>query len=759
MFSDSTPKRQSLRLGLMILALVASFGVTASPASAIDTSVPQVDSFSLASPTTLTPGDTLSVNYAVSDDSGTVTNLIFGFDDPIGGSQQVRVDNNSGIALSGTINLTIPESWPNGAYTLGYIRLFDAVTNPNSAIYWPDGTISKSPAGATGPTTHTLDFSTANFTITGSSADTSVPQVDSFSLASPTTLTPGDTLSVNYAVSDDSGTVTNLIFGFDDPIGGSQQVRVDNNSGIALSGTINLTIPESWPNGAYTLGYIRLFDAVTNPNSAIYWPDGTISKSPAGATGPTTHTLDFSTANFTIACAPSAPSGVGARPFGDLAAQVSWAPSSGNGSPVTSYEVVASPGGAYVVVSGEQTTAVVGGLMAETSYTFSVVARNTIGDSPPSTSSSAVTAGFVPAAPQFVLADVGGQSITVSWEPTPDNGYPVTGYTITGSNGAGTKTVTADTTQTVFTGLTRGQSYSFTVVATNAVGDSPASAPSDEVTVTALAPDAPTKPGVALDNRAATITWETPAGNGSPITGYTITGSNGAGTKTVTADTTQTVFTGLTRGQSYSFTVVATNAVGDSPASAQSDAVTPTTLPLAPTEVTATGGHQSATITWTAPTSQAPITGYTITATPGSATATVDGDQTSTRITGLTNGTTYTFTVTATSSAGDSGPSAASNPVTPQPVITAACTQAQADAAEAAAQVKTFTTKVKKAKKQLKAAKQQLRKAKGTGNKTKIKRATTKVNKTKNKVKKFTKKKRTAQTALANAQTRIDQNC
>ena len=510
----------------------------------------------------------------------------------------------------------------------------------------------------------------ASFGVTASPAsaiDTSVPQVDSFSLASPTTLTPGDTLSVNYAVSDDSGTVTNLIFGFDDPIGGSQQVRVDNNSGIALSGTINLTIPESWPNGAYTLGYIRLFDAVTNPNSAIYWPDGTISKSPAGATGPTTHTLDFSTANFTIACAPSAPSGVGARPFGDLAAQVSWAPSSGNGSPVTSYEVVASPGGAYVVVSGEQTTAVVGGLMAETSYTFSVVARNTIGDSPPSTSSSAVTAGFVPAAPQFVLADVGGQSITVSWEPTPDNGYPVTGYTITGSNGAGTKTVTADTTQTVFTGLTRGQSYSFTVVATNAVGDSPASA--------------------------------------------------------------------------------------------QSDAVTPTTLPLAPTEVTATGGHQSATITWTAPTSQAPITGYTITATPGSATATVDGDQTSTRITGLTNGTTYTFTVTATSSAGDSGPSAASNPVTPQPVITAACTQAQADAAEAAAQVKTFTTKVKKAKKQLKAAKQQLRKAKGTGNKTKIKRATTKVNKTKNKVKKFTKKKRTAQTALANAQTRIDQNC
>jgi hypothetical protein len=89
------------------------------------------------------------------------------------------------------------------------------------------------------------------------------------------------------------------------------------------------------------------------------------------------------------------------------------------------------------------------------------------------------------------------------------------------------------------------------------------------------------------------------------------------------------------------------------------------TPPGAPTIGSATAGNTQATVSFTAPASDggAPILLYTVTSTPGGLTA---SDRTSPiTVTGLTNGTAYTFTVTATNTAGTSAPSAASNSVTP----------------------------------------------------------------------------------------------
>jgi alpha-tubulin suppressor-like RCC1 family protein len=89
--------------------------------------------------------------------------------------------------------------------------------------------------------------------------------------------------------------------------------------------------------------------------------------------------------------------------------------------------------------------------------------------------------------------------------------------------------------------------------------------------------------------------------------------------------------------------------------------------PGAPTAVSASAGDSAATVSWTAPADDggSPITSYTVTAAPGGATATVPAGSTSATMTGLANGTAYTFTVRATNDQGDSVESSPSTAVTP----------------------------------------------------------------------------------------------
>ena len=115
------------------------------------------------------------------------------------------------------------------------------------------------------------------------------------------------------------------------------------------------------------------------------------------------------------------------------------------------------------------------------------------------------------------------------------------------------------------------------------------------VVVPPTAPWAPTGVTAAAGNGQASVTWTAPTNGGSPITSYTITPSQ-AGTAltpvTISGSppATSTTITGLTNGLPYTFTITATNAIGTSPPSTASAAVTPG-VAAAPSFVQSVSAH------------------------------------------------------------------------------------------------------------------------------------------------------------------------
>lgn len=95
-----------------------------------------------------------------------------------------------------------------------------------------------------------------------------------------------------------------------------------------------------------------------------------------------------------------------------------------------------------------------------------------------------VIAQAVPEAPDGVSATGLGLMARVSWEPPEGSNPPITSYTVTASPGGAQVTVSSAVTVVDVLGLEAGEDYSFSVVASNAVGDSDPSTPSNVVTVT-----------------------------------------------------------------------------------------------------------------------------------------------------------------------------------------------------------------------------------------------------------------------------------
>ena len=317
-------------------------------------------------------------------------------------------------------------------------------------------------------------------------------------------------------------------------------------------------------------------------------------------------------------------------------------------------------------------TTIIGG---GNNYAYQVIAYNAAGNSPPSNPAMIATPTTGPGAPTGVVAAAGYLQATVTFgAPVNNGGSAITGYTVLSNPAGGTDANAGATglTHTV-TGLTAGVSYDFTVIAQNAVGTGPASAPPSNSVIPYTLPGAPTGVAATSGVRQATVTFTAPApapsANGfTPITGYTVTSlpAGGVDANAGTADVSHLI-TGLANGTTYTFTVQAANAAGTGPASAASAPVTTFTVPGAPTGVAAVAGIAQATVTFAAPAFDggSPVTGYAVTSIPAGGVDTSAGNPGLNHlVTGLANGTSYTFTVQAANAVGTGPASIASAPVT-----------------------------------------------------------------------------------------------
>jgi hypothetical protein len=167
----------------------------------------------------------------------------------------------------------------------------------------------------------------------------------------------------------------------------------------------------------------------------------------------------------------------------------------------------------------------------------------------------------------------------------------------------------------------------------------------------------------------AKVAWKAPVSNGNTVTGYVVTPYAAGIAKTpVSSKKTKVTVTGLTNGVSYTFVVAAVSGSTTGQASAPSAPVV-IGAPAAPAAPKAKVKSGTLTLSWKKPADGgSAIIGYVVTPSIGGVAQTpivFNSTATSEVITGLTDGTSYTFTVAAKNAITVGSPSPASAAATP----------------------------------------------------------------------------------------------
>ncbi|WP_239542468.1 fibronectin type III domain-containing protein [Micromonospora terminaliae] len=342
---------------------------------------------------------------------------------------------------------------------------------------------------------------------------------------------------------------------------------------------------------------------------------------------------------------PGAPRAVTAA-AGNASARVSWQAAASNGAEITRY--VVEGGGQRHEVGANQRALEITGLTNGETYTFSVHAVNAKGDGPARRSNPVTPTAAVPDPPASVTAEARPDgTVLVKWPAANGQGNTVTKYAVTASSaGATAPAGESPKTELVIPAgqLEYGTQYAFTVTAVSDKGAGSKASPVSNTVVPFTAPAAPTElqaSTVADQPGTIAVQWAPAVENGRPVTKYVVEAAG----KTTEVTDVRTTIGGLGDGQNVTVKVKAVNEAGPG-AEASTTART-----VAAPRVTVTGSSADATSVTVTFTVDAGGGRATCSATvPGETPAT--GSCSSLRVTGLTPGTAYTVTVTASNAAG-----------------------------------------------------------------------------------------------------------
>jgi chitodextrinase len=253
---------------------------------------------------------------------------------------------------------------------------------------------------------------------------------------------------------------------------------------------------------------------------------------------------------------PSVPTGLTSPSQTTSSISLSWTASSAGTNPVSGYNVYRS---GTKVGTTSNTSYTDSGLSANTSYSYTVSAYDSSGNtSAQSSASSFSTLANTPTPPSvptgLTSPSQTSSSISLSWTASSAGTNPVSGYNIYRN---GTKVGTSSTTSYTDGSLSASTSYSYTVSAYDASGNTSAQSSSSSFSTLASSPTAPSVP-TGLNSPSQTdstinLAWTASTG-GSGSTSYNIYRN---GTKVGTSSTTSYTDTGLSANTSYSYTISA----------------------------------------------------------------------------------------------------------------------------------------------------------------------------------------------------------
>ena len=341
-----------------------------------------------------------------------------------------------------------------------------------------------------------------------------------------------------------------------------------------------------------------------------------------------------------------------------------------NESAITGYTYSVNGGASVPVVFYDASSFLVSGLLANMEYTVSMKATNAIGVSPISDGLTVVPYTY-PVAPAIDTIDVDNGSAQISYTAQSSNSSPITGYTYSLNNGSYQPVPTPLLEPFLLTDLSNGVAYTLRMKAVNAAGAS--QTPSVEQFMPRTVPEAPTILSVTAGNRSCEVEFRAGFFNGSQITKYQYS-FNGTDFEDAAGTVSPITIPGLVNGNTYMIYLLASNVIGDSNISAPSSAFVPfvtQSTPSPPTITSVVPGDEMVEIAFDAgENTGSAIKGYRFSTDNGVSSKWAEQTESPLRITGLTNGTPYTFLLYAVNNSGFSEPSLASATVIPSTVPT-----------------------------------------------------------------------------------------